>query len=315
MQIPSAISIESIGYSLGESCSIEDLVPDVLEESAVVTLAAMGLGHFRKATNSHLSLVSEALNECLKASNCAADQIDQIIISSHTFLDYDIAFPELLRMFKNHGIAHIPISSFYMSRCASAITCIRHAVNQMLSDNSVNNILIILVDKCLQEVKLKRTLNNGMAVFSDGASAFMLRRGAIGSFVLQSLSESVDNEMVELSPTADFVPYLQTFSAGLKSLVKQMITESGLNAIDFKYLIAGNYNASILRNYAMLAGFKSKQIYCPHLSDIAHSYSSDLLITLDTLRKEGTAEPGDQLLLLATGSFQWGGLILNYHGN
>lgn len=315
MQIPLAISIESIGYSLGEPCSIEHLIPDVLEESAVLTLAAMGLGHFRKATNSHLSLVSEALSDCLKASNCAADQIDQIIISSHTFLDYDIAFPELLIMLKNHGITHIPISSFYMSRCASAITCVRHAVNQMLSDISVNNVLIILVDKCLEEVKSKRTLNNGMSVFSDGASVFILRRGVVGGFMLCSISESVNNEMVELSPTADFVPYLQTFSAGLKSMVKQMLSEAGLNPVDFKHLIAGNYNASILRNYAMLAGFKSKQIYCPHLSDVAHTYSSDLLITLDTLRKEGALELGDQLFLLGTGSFQWGGLVLNFHGN
>jgi 3-oxoacyl-[acyl-carrier-protein] synthase III len=198
-----------------------------------------------------------------------------------------------------------------MSRCSSAITCIRHAVNQIQTEDGVNNVLVLLVDKALEEVRSKRTLNNSMSIFSDGACAFMVCRGAGGHFLLHSVNESTGNQLNGINTTTDFVNYLQRFSAGLKSLSRQVLEEMSLQAEDFKYFIGGNYNLSILKNYAILSGFKPKQLYYPNLKDMAHAYSSDLLITLKTLKKEDLKH-GDKLFLLGTGSFHWGASVISY---
>lgn len=303
------ISISNTGFGKGEPAPISGIDENVLSEDSALTLSMMGLNNYLKTERAHSDLINRALAETLEKFEGPLSEITHVVISSHTFKDYGAEYLGIKEALSGMGI-NAEMLLVYMARCAGAVSAVRYS-SLLIREDSTRKVLVVLVDKVADEIK-GRTLNNGMAIFSDSSCSFIMSSGKEGFQVL-GYSECFNNDMAEVNPNQDLVKYLQDFSIGFRNASQPFFSlENGICNQKDTFLIIGNYNLSIMRNYSRILGFDPKQLYTKQLAETAHMYSSDIIYNAEKLKSENSIKAGDLLLLAGTGSYQWGSILLAY---
>ena len=285
---------------------IEELAPDIIPDDTILTLSMMGCKMYRRTEKTHDQLVQDVIQKMVEESELEPKEITRLILSSHTYLDYD---ENAIKKILERMNCKATIELVYMSRCASAVSAVRAGTNYILGNRN-EKVLVVLVDKVLENVS-SRVLNNGLSIFSDGATGFVLSNNSSGYSVM-SICESVDNSGAYPELQSNFMNYLKMFGAGIKAIAEKSKELLNVESESLKYLITGNYNFSIMKNYGILFGCKTNQLFTKELGENAHLFSADIINNIESIRKADLIKDGESLMLLGTGSFHWGLLQVVY---
>lgn len=306
MQSADMITLSGIQYSIGESFPIEDISAEILSEDAITTLQALGLQSFCKTDKELLVHIHEVISSYLNKGRVSPDEIELVIICSHTFLDH--SYSDLLEVCQKAGLKNAELMLTYQSRCASLGSVLRMAAGFITSEG-IKNIMVVMAEKVINESR-GRVLPLNLSVASDGAVGFLVSSTVEEGFKISYACEHFNHAMSHVRPSERFVDYIKLFTKEVKDIASKALKSLNYSTKDFKYFICGNYNLSIIKNYANAAGFPSNQLFIYGLKEHAHIFSCDQIISVKTLAEKGLVSKGDKLFLLGTGDYNWSTVVL-----
>ena len=304
MNQSSEIFLTGLTYELGEELhdldELTDVVPGVRQ-----TLREGGLETWRTTDRSLVELASGPLRATIEAlSDEERAGIRKLIFASNSVWDESLhtgmAVSALLEEFGLPGV--MPVGA-NMSWCANFHLALELA-RMMIQTDGDECVLVVCADIWPKE--RNRIVVPGVSVHSDAAAAFAVSSHG-GPFRLGTTRFGLDPRLGSIDRNSEFTKYIGMVGEGLSALMQETLDAAGLARDLVACVVPNNYNRWSCRTLAELGGFTEDDLYLENVPRFAHALCADNPINLCDLGSNGSdLNPGDHLLVLGTGPYQWG---------
>ncbi len=224
-----------------------------------------------------------------------------------------------------------------MSLCASFTVALRMAKGLMLSDESMNNVLLVMASKESSLIDYTNPRVRFMYNFGDGGSAALLQKGYGRNLILEThnITAGFFNKHVKVLEGGSVSPICHTpckNGTGLlevinpeemkehldpitfthfKTVIDKALQKSGKTLEDLDFLAPIHFKRSLHTELLNELGLKDNQSF--YLENYGHVQAADQIIALTEATDKGLLKEGDTIALLAAGTgYTWGSTILRW---
>jgi 3-oxoacyl-[acyl-carrier-protein] synthase III len=203
------------------------------------------------------------------------------------------------------GLPNLPVVNVSGGDCGNLGMGLRLACG-VLAAEALSNVLLVTSD-CAD--RRGRYLATGLTAMSDGAASCLIsaRPEGCGFAVLGMASASASENTDSTTPAGAL-----TVVRSVRRITRQVLGRLGITAPDCRYLVVGNYGRATQELFAGATGLPQSALRTPLLTEVAHCYSADLLLSLHTLAERDELKSGDRLVLVSSGTRSWTVIVVEY---
>ncbi|MEK8174186.1 phosphopantetheine-binding protein [Streptomyces sp. M19] len=292
------VYVSAIAYTHGERRPIRDLDEPTPED---FTLPVNGLAYYRVSDLPAWELGAVAGQRTLAEVSAPPDLLVYVNENDASSAD------SLARIALRLGLPEVDQLAVSGHGCGNLGPALRVA-GQALASGDSERVLLIAADR----VELGHVLNNGLSVLSDGAAACLLTAARRSCRPLLPGGGGRDeNPCRERSAAAPDRGLLSMLGLA-EDCVEEVLRKTGRRLDDFDGVVFGNYRAVSQKFLAAAMGLSDDRLLLGDIADLAHSFSADLLVTLEQLSTAGRLKAGARVLAAATGPHSWSVLAADH---
>jgi 3-oxoacyl-[acyl-carrier-protein] synthase III len=304
--ISTRIVLRSIAWELGASADLSELPEIQQDPDKAITLQHLGIARFGRSDLSVADLAGRSCTRTLERARLAGADIDSFVYASTSFAREENYRGGLRRAHAALGLASAYPVGLFGSECANLPAALQVAADQVAAGR-VRRALVVTTDRGEAGSRL---MDGMVSVFSDGAASCLIEDGGERGYLLEAITLHVATGMADVEPRKNLIAYLKGSMDGAVKTVRRCAAEVDAQMSDFKHVVMGNYNRSVLRTYAGQLGLNEGQIYAANVAAHGHVYAADPLIGLQSLVDDGQVRRGDRCLLLGSGLGTWGAIAV-----
>jgi 3-oxoacyl-[acyl-carrier-protein] synthase III len=214
------------------------------------------------------------------------------------------------------------ILSFKVGGCAGLHVAIKTALGWMMTDESIQTVLLITGDAAPQG---NRSLLP-ITMHGDASSAVILRREGAQSLLIQGplllgveamtvgqLQNAIT--MVRTNGHVDIVvdalcmerEVRPVYFLNMLAMVNKALAGARLSLNDVDHFIYSNLSRRDREGFCKMVGLPKGSLPATPMAEYGHTFGSDLVINYVNMRREGLIRPGQLLLFASAGiGFTWG---------
>ncbi len=308
------IHLSAIGTALGElSLPIEGLREEPNGSDFVPLFLQDGFRFFRKTQHGASELVTGTVRRTLAAGRIAAEAIDAVLLCAENFEEFaDEAPPgtmalaariRLAGVLSSLGISAAYLAGVWSAGCANFVAAIA-AARGLVAQGIATNVLIITVD-CDRHLPA-RIMNNGGAVYSDGASSCVIGRTVHGveGYRIDGIALAADVSLAAIDPRRNPFGYLIAVNRAIKKVKAGIEPRLGRTPASYTRIVPPNLRRRSLAILAESFQLPMAHFHMPLKDRVAHVNAADHLIALEYDLAD-PAVSNDALLLFNPGPFAW----------
>ncbi|MFD6883930.1 3-oxoacyl-[acyl-carrier-protein] synthase III C-terminal domain-containing protein [Rhodococcus sp. NPDC060084] len=205
------------------------------------------------------------------------------------------------------GLASVPFVGVWLGESGNLVGAVRLARGLLRS--GMRTVLIVVTDAVPQRHGEFRAMPNGVTVNGDGAAACLASTALGEGYVLEGIGHAATPGAAQAQRLTGLREYFR-FMAGVRSALTQFSDVSGIRLDSYQWLVANNYSATTLDDFADTAMIPRDRVFRGTIARHGHVFTADGLINLADLHDGEAINPGDRVLVLSTGPFSWGVLGL-----
>ncbi len=295
------IYIQSFSHRCGDWIPIEEMQDAIDNQAAIHQLSRLGIQRFSKLQTSLNALITENLERSLGQAKLSADDIDATIFFSTT-LDPYIQHSDVPMALHDLGITRaIPYGVFY-NQCTNHTQALQLA-QLLCAEGRANHIAVFGYD-ALDDNKISRILPSRTSVYSDAfISCIVSREVRKDSYRIDSIDHLYAPEISQYNRPEDALHFITAYSRRFSEICQQSYKNNLTSSNEYNFLITPNYNFSVVKNLAEIAGFPEDRVYRDNITRYSHCFSGDHFIALQHLEKANKTQQGNRYLLTAVGGF------------
>ncbi len=334
-KIKETIGMTRLGVYLPDNIETSADIADKTGIPLEVVREKMGLRQKHVAgPDEHVSdMALAAARDALKDFDPAA--LDAVIFFGSQYKDYPV-WSCACKLQHELGAEQAFATEIY-SLCAGFTVALRMVKGLMLSDDTMNNVLLTMGSKESYLIDYKNPRVRFMYNFGDGGAAVLLQKGAAKNLVLEthnitagffskhvkvldggsvnpvsSLNCSPDSGKLDVIDPEEMKEYLDpiTFDNFI-DVVRIALEKSGKTMADLDFLAPIHFKRSLYSDLLRKYGLTEEQSF--YLQDYGHVQAADQIIALTEAEKLGRLKDGDTVALLAAGTgYTWGSTIIQW---
>jgi 3-oxoacyl-[acyl-carrier-protein] synthase III len=293
-----AIYLRGISHHCGPRTSLEELPALRDDPEALKYLTTLGLRRFSRIAEPTTPLIERCADETMRAAGTVGADIDAVITFS-TLLDPHRELDNVALVAAKLGIVGAQSFGVFHNQCTNYSQALQLARYLTICE-PYRHVLLIGWD-VLDERRGDRIMPNRLSVYSDVVLTAMVSRDAHDGFRIDGISHRYLPDISGLQAPGEVLRFIQRYSDGLRGACQSLYQAVDASPGVFKRMITANYNLSVLRNLAELAGVRQDRVFTDNLADYAHCFAADQLISLEQLSRRGECASGDRLLLVGAG--------------
>jgi 3-oxoacyl-[acyl-carrier-protein] synthase-3 len=305
-----AVHLGGLAYALGTLRPIAELPELAGNPTQLAYLQRTGLRDYARAEGPLSELVQKTCRRSLDEAGVPLAEIGAIVYASSSYVaerDREL----LPRLALALGIPDAVPYGVFLANCANGCLALETASN-LLALGKARAVLVITADAVAPGGV--RALPDRTCVLSDGAASCVAATRPLGGYELEAIEPLHCPRLVEIDrrTAAGELAYIQAVAEGLTAVCRRLAARTGRAAVEHARLVTGNYNRSIIGNYAELCGMPPARLFADNLPRIAHCFASDQLIALTDLQAATAA--GEPVLVLGSGITVWAAASLRRGG-
>lgn len=304
----SNVYLTALSYELGDLAPMTR-IDELRSDSAVLeTFSALGLRRYARSDLEPYELARDSARRTLELWGKDASDIDAIIYATNTFGDLRHHRDDLRRLCCALGTDRAYVAGVFGWECSNLYVALQSAMDR-LALGRASHVLVISTDKGLPGES--RVLPPNLSLLSDGACSCIVtnvlpERG--GFSVLSSHSWS-DPRLWEFGQPSDIAEFYRSVE-GVKHTAASALQAAAVAPREVDVMVTNNYNASIMRTYALQAEVALDKVFFGNLARFAHAYAADPLINIADVAATGFSRSGACCLLVFSGPVSWGAAVL-----
>ncbi|MET1077269.1 MAG: hypothetical protein ABWY06_04530 [Pseudomonas sp.] len=298
------LCISQPAYRLGEPRPVAELPELAGDAAGLGYLRSLGIEQYARAERPLAELMREAAAEALDSAGCAPLDIGAIVYASSRY-DPHSDLDSLPVLAQRLGMDRAVPYGVFLGQCANfshALTLAR----ALIELEGRGPVLVIIADALPSLAG--RILARRTSVLSDGACAFVA--GGRAQVRVHGLITQASPALVALDPMGGLLAFIEGVSQGFRSTCAAGLDAAGLGAEAYRWLLVGNYNLAVQRNFTALAGFADAQLFSANRSRFAHSFAADQMIALADLLSSDQLQVGQRAFCVGTGHHLWSAMSL-----
>lgn len=313
---PTPIHLSALGTALGElSLPIDALRDEPGGADYVPLFLDDGFAHYRKTEGGAVGLITQAVQRTLQAGGLQPGSIDAVLVCAENFeefsLDTDATGPVALRArvqvaaaLARLGISGAYLAGLWSAGCANFVAGVASARGLVLQ-GMAEHVLVITVD-CDRDLP-GRIMNNGGAVYSDGASSCIVSRTVHGAhgFRIDGLALAAEVALAAIDPRRNPFGYLIGVNRAINKVKPQVMPRLGRHPGAYARILPPNLRRRSLAILAESFQLPVERFENPLKQQVAHVNAADHLLALEHELAQGSTTAGDELLLFNPGPFAW----------
>lgn len=186
--------------------------------------------------------------------------------------------------------------------CTSVIGALRVGSAMITQDEAVNKVLCITADRFPPGAIYEQTYN----LISDGGSACILSTEPIGYKILKAVA--ITNGALAQANDEEAVGSYFSYTV---QLMQELLEKNKLQWKDIDWLVTQNMNINAWKILSRLVGVDYEKVYFGSIKEVGHIISSDNIVNLEWLQKEGRIKSGQKVVLFMAGfGLNWQAIIL-----
>lgn len=309
-----AIHLSAIGTALGElSLPIEDLRKEPSGQDFVPLFLTDGFISYRKTHRGAVDLVTTSVKRTLEVGGVAPASIDAVLLCAENFEEFvdsdalpgTVALQARLRIaaaLSEMGLSVSYLMGLWSAGCANFVAAMALAKG-LVAQNCAKNVLVITVD-CDRQLSA-RIMNNGGAVYSDGASSCIVSRSVHGEegFRIDGIALSADISVAAIDPRKNPFGYLVSLNRAIGKVKRGIEPQLGRGLDSYDRILTPNLRRRSLAILAESFRLPLARFDMPLKSRVAHVNAADHLLALEMDLLEPPSKDG--VLLFNPGPFAW----------
>lgn len=309
------IHLSAIGTALGElAMPIESLEGEPGGKDFVPLFIADGFRHYRKTERPASALLAEAVQASLKNGGMDPAAIDAVIVCAENFEEFAGAVldGEMLGVTARRAIAGtlsgLGVSTAYLggwwsAGCANFVSGIAMA-RGMVAQGLADTVLVVTIDSNRRLVQ--RIMNNGEAVYSDGASSCVVSRPIHGArgYRIAGVALAANIGLAAIDAGKNAFAYLLSLHRAIAKARHGVELRLGRPLNTYTRIVAPNLRRRSLSILAESFQIPISRFEMPLKDRVAHVAGADHLLTLES-ELSGQTGSDPSLLLFNPGPFAW----------
>ncbi len=315
MHADATIHLSAIGTALGElSLPIEALRQEPGGADYVPLFLEDGFSAYRQTQGGAGALVTAAVRHTLAAGPVDPACIDAVVLCAENFEEFlaDDAAPGAVALGARIGVAsalaQLGISASYLTGiwsagCANFVAGVA-AARGLVGQGIAEHVLVVTVD-CDRRLPA-RIMNNGGAVYSDGASSCVISRGLHGGegYRIDGIALTAEVGLAAIDPRRNPFGYLLSVNRGIRKVRRGVLRPLGRDPASYARIVSPNLRRRSLAILAESFDLPLDRFEMPLKDRVAHVNAADHLLALEhDLARPAGADPS--LLLFNPGPFAW----------
>lgn len=309
-----AIHLSAIGTALGElSLPIEDLRKEPSGQDFVPLFLTDGFVSYRKTHRGAVELVTTSVKRTLEAGGIAPASIDAVLLCAENFEEFvepdaapgSVALQARLRIaaaLAGMGLSVSYLMGLWSAGCANFVAAMALAKG-LVAQNCAKNVLVITVD-CDRQLSA-RIMNNGGAVYSDGAASCIVSRAVHGEegYRIDGIALTADVSLAAIDPRKNPFGYLVSLNRAISRVKQGIAQQLGRGLDSYERILTPNLRRRSLAILAESFRLPLTRFDMPLKSRVAHVNAADHLLALELDLLEPPTKDG--VLLFNPGPFAW----------
>ncbi|MBA3279919.1 MAG: hypothetical protein H0U22_14660 [Geodermatophilaceae bacterium] len=310
-----SIHLSAIGTALGElSLPIEALRREPGGADYVPLFLQDGFCSYRQTERGACELVADSVRRTLAAGDVDPARIDAVVLCAENFEEFagtdaapgTVALGARIRIAA--ALAALGVSASYLAGVWSA-GCANFVAGAAIAKGLVAQgiadcVLLITVD-CDRALPA-RIMNNGGAVYSDGASSCVIARAVhgAGGYRIDGIALTAEVGLAAIDPRKNPFGYLLSVNRGINKVKRGIGARLGREPGAYGRILSPNLRRRSLAILAESFALPLARFEMPLKDSVAHVNAADHLLALEHELAEEA--PGDaSLLLFNPGPFAW----------
>lgn len=200
------------------------------------------------------------------------------------------------------GLEQASVMGLNQQACTSVIGSLRVGTAMIENDSSINKVLCVTADRFPPGAVYEQTYN----LISDGGSACVLSREPAGYRIIAA--HAITNGALARANDDEAVGSYFSYTVRLLTEVMQ---KAKLDMQDLAWLVTQNMNINAWKILSRFLGVDFEKVYFGSIADVGHIISSDNIVNLMWLEKEGKVKKGDKLLMFMAGfGLNWQAVVI-----
>jgi hypothetical protein len=310
-----SIHLSAIGTSLGElSLPIESLRQEPGGAEYASLFLQDGFNAYRKTERGATALVTESVQRTLAAGRIDPASIDAVVLCAENFEEFTepaagsgtVALEARIRVaaaLSSLGISAASLAGVWSAGCANFVASMA-AAKGFVAQGIADRVLVVTVD-CDRHLPA-RIMNNGGAVYSDGASSCVVSRTVLGDggFRIDAIALTADVGLAAIDPRKNPFGYLIAVNRGIKKVRGGVARRLGRPLASYTRVLSPNLRRRSLAILAESFELPLSTFEMPLKDRVAHVNAADHLLALEHVL--GDPPSGDEALLVFNpGPFAW----------
>jgi len=293
--------IRAIHHEIGELVSVSALTGVLENPTWGRYLENLGIRNFSRLHPDQLyKKVKSCISATFEKANVTGKDIDAFIIFSTTFDPY-VAHSDMAKLsVELDMVKAIPYGVFH-NQCTNFTQALELS-NFLLNSDDKKSILLVGCD-ILDENRGERIMENRVSVYSDIVVTCLVEKTDEPGWEIESIQHRYLPNLATYTSAQDVVKFIQDYSRGVQEVVGKVYENTKMNASKYDMLITANYNQSVVKNLAELAGISTEKLDVSCAAKYGHCFSADHFITLQKRLENNSVMPNETYLLLAVGGF------------
>lgn len=309
------IHLSAIGTALGElSLPIEDLRQEPGGADYVPLFLQDGFRCYRKTQRPARELVGASVRRTLAAGAVDPAAIDAVVLCAENFEEFSgvdappgtVAFGArigIAAVLAELGISASYLTGVWSAGCANFVAGVA-AAKGLVAQGIADNVLVVTVD-CDRHLPA-RIMNNGGAVYSDGASSCVISRALHGEagYRIDGIALSAEIGLAAIDPRRNPFGYLISVNRGIGKVRRGIGPRLGREIASYRRILSPNLRRRSLAILAESFELPIAHFEMPLKDRVAHVNAADHLLALE----HDMADPApadDSLLLFNPGPYAW----------
>ncbi len=293
--------IHSIHHETGEILPVSTLPTIVANPAWGSYLNNLGIRNFSRLNpNQLMDKLRVSIGSTLEKAGITGSEVDAFILFSTTFDPY-VAHSDLAKLSVEFGLSSAVPYGMFHNQCTNYSQTLEFA-QYLLRSKNMKRVLLVGCD-VLDENRGDRVMENRVSVYSDVVVSCIVENNAVPGWEIQTVQHSYLPALATYTSAQDIVKFIQDYSRGVQEVVGKAYEATTSTPEQFDLLVTANYNQSVVKNLAELAGIPVSKMDLSALENYAHCFSADQLISLQKRHDKRLVNEDEYSLLLAVGGF------------
>lgn len=314
----STVRLGSLAWALGEIVPIESILDDAAPADLLDRLVKNGFRTCSVADEPPTKLGARSVAATLARAGIDAAQVDAVIYSTVSFGrdETEAPLPEPRRrwrvrdavidhILKPNGLLHCRLFGGIWLAGSGNLASIWRLARSLILVQGYRTVLCVTADAVPRGRTQFRAMRDGIAVVGDGAASCIVSSAGPGPYVLEGLGQAVSPRISGLGARHALQKRVEIMF-GIRTAAKRLYEATDTDAHAYRWLITNNYAEATRNEFAQITGIGTERAYDGSVARVGHALAADPLINLAELDATSPLDPGERVLLLATGPLTWG---------